>query len=61
MTTLFVQYSDSSEATIISVFAGPQDAATFPNQGQVETSDSRYAAYFSAMPSIAKAGLQQPD
>jgi hypothetical protein len=52
---LNVQFFDSTETTIVSSFAVPQDASTYPNQGQVETSDPRWKAFFDLMnPAVQK-------
>lgn len=42
---MFVQFSDSSQTTVISVFAEPQDPEYWPNQGQVSVDDQRYSDY----------------
>lgn len=57
---MFVQFSDSKETTIISVFGCPQDPETFPNQGEVTISDARYASYFAALPEWAQQSLPAP-
>lgn len=57
MTTIFVQLSDESENSIISVFGCQQDSSAYPNQGKVETTDTRYLDYLSAMPPFAQSGL----
>lgn len=57
MSTMFVQFSDSSETTITSVFGCSQDPDFYPNQGTVETDDERYMAYLASIPSYIHAGL----
>lgn len=57
---LNVQFSDATEATIVSYFASPQDVATFPNQGQVEASDPRWTSYCGALPSMAAVFVPSP-
>jgi hypothetical protein len=57
---LNVQFSDSTETTIISYFSEPQSATTFPNQGQIEASDARWATYYNSLQSIIATGLPQP-
>ena len=37
-----VQFSDSTETVIVSVFGGPQDPEYWDNLGVVEDDDSRY-------------------
>lgn len=41
----YVQFSDSSESTIVSVFGNAQDVDEHPNQGEVEDDDPRYLAF----------------
>lgn len=43
---IYVQFSDQSNTSIISVFAGPQDPEVWPNLGEVSESDPRYLAFF---------------
>ncbi len=43
--TIRVQFKDSTEAVIVAAFAGAQDAAEYPNQGDVEETDARYVAF----------------
>ncbi|WP_236237714.1 hypothetical protein [Pseudomonas faucium] len=42
---MFVQFSDSTQSEIVSVFAEPQDNEVFPFQGEVEDSDERYCVF----------------
>lgn len=49
LTTLYCQFSDGTEKSIVSVFSCPQDPEYWPNQGEVKSDDSRYAAYFDAV------------
>lgn len=60
MTTINVQFVDSTEVAIVSYFSCPQDPAIFANQGQISTSDSRWKTYFDAQPSLAQKALPQP-
>jgi hypothetical protein len=62
-TEINVQFADSSEATIVSVFAGPQDPEAYPNQGTIPSSDARYQTWYSALPAFIKAlgGIVLPD
>ena len=53
---MYVQFSDNTETTIVSVFANPQDPETFPNQGTVEETDARYVAFLAQF----KAEINQP-
>lgn len=45
MSKVFVQFSDASESTVISVFAGPQDPGAYPFQAELEDADARYLAF----------------
>jgi hypothetical protein len=49
-TTIFVQFTDSTDSSIMSVFAGPQDPAYFPNQGEMPSDDQRYVTYYNNIP-----------
>jgi hypothetical protein len=60
MTTVFVQFTDSKQTTIASVFGCAQDANVFQNQGQVDSSDQRYATYFNALNASFRMGLPVP-
>jgi len=57
---IYIQYSDSTEATIISYFGAPQDPDKYPNQGVIETSDARWATFYNSLPEFARAGLPPP-
>jgi hypothetical protein len=57
--TLNVQFSDSSDATVISYFASPQDPTQYPNLGTVETSDARWVTFYDAIGGAAL-GLPAP-
>jgi hypothetical protein len=54
-----VQFSDSTETTIVAFFAGPQSSAT-PNQGTVTAGDARWAAFYATLPTSVQAGLTPP-
>tara|TARA_Y100000114_G_C11512752_1_gene209763 strand:+ start:85 stop:270 length:186 start_codon:yes stop_codon:yes gene_type:complete len=61
VTTLYVQFYDSSEQEIIALFGGPQDPDVFPNQGTVDTSDTRWKAYYDKQDAFIKTLLPKPD
>ncbi|WP_241300459.1 hypothetical protein [Burkholderia stabilis] len=61
MTTLFVQFTDSKESKIAAVFSCPQDEEAYLNQGEIESSDERYAAYYAALPASVQSNLAAPD
>jgi hypothetical protein len=48
--TINVAFSDSKETTVVAWMLTPQPESTFPNQGEIQTSDSRYATFFNANP-----------
>ncbi len=60
MTTLYVQFTDAAETEINSVFSCKQDADAYDNQGEVDSSDTRYSTYYSALPASAQAHLVVP-
>lgn len=41
----YVQFSDSSEVAVVSVFGNPQDPGEYPNQGEVQDDDPRYLEF----------------
>lgn len=49
MSIHYVQFTDESEASIKASFAGPQDSAYYPYQGEVEEDDPRYLTFLAAM------------
>nr|DAG76231.1 MAG TPA: hypothetical protein [Caudoviricetes sp.] len=55
-----VQFSDSTQKTIVSYLSGAQDLGVYPNQGSVELTDSRYAAFYSSLPSVCTAVMPAP-
>ena len=59
MTTLTVQFSDSTESTIVAYFASPQDKSNYANIGSVETSDARWAAFVESSSAVG-VGLPVP-
>lgn len=61
MTTLNVQFTDSTDAVILSYFAGHQDPEVYPNQGTVESSDDRWKVFFETLPSAVQSTLPAPE
>lgn len=49
MIEIFVQFSDTSDETIVAAFGSPQDKTAFPNQGVVDSSDLRWAPYYKSI------------
>lgn len=46
MTTLNVQFTDSSQKIIQSYFASEQDPSIYPNLGTVDATDPRWLAFY---------------
>lgn len=61
MTTIYVQFSDDTATTIISCFSCPQDPEVWPNQGAVESNDSRWKTYYDAQSSFIQGFLPTSD
>jgi hypothetical protein len=59
-TSINVQFSDATDATIIAYFGCPQNATVYPNQRTVTTSDARWATFYDALPASAQQGLPAP-
>ncbi|OBR52321.1 hypothetical protein A6456_10490 [Paraburkholderia tropica] len=57
---LFVAFSDNTQTTIIAIFSCAQDEEYWPNQGQIELSDSRYKTYFELQPVFMQQYLPTP-
>lgn len=57
---MFAQYSDSTKTVIIAVFDSEQDSSECVNCEEIELSDSRYNAFYSAMPYNIKQHLPSP-
>ncbi|VWB98605.1 hypothetical protein [Burkholderia lata] len=60
MSAIFVQFSDESETAISSVFGCKQNPDFYPNQGEVDANDDRYAAYVKSIPDCQKQALPSP-
>lgn len=43
---MLVQFSDPKKTEIIAYLAGPQDPEDFPNQGEIEADDPKWAAFY---------------
>lgn len=48
-----VQFSDTTETTIVAVFANAQNPDVWPNQGEVADTDPRYLQFISPTPTLA--------
>jgi hypothetical protein len=60
MTALNVQFSDSTQATIIAYFSSPQDPSEYANLGTVDTSDARWKTFYNSLGPIEQEGLPAP-
>ncbi|WP_343743385.1 hypothetical protein [Herbaspirillum huttiense] len=47
---VYVQFSDATEAEVISVLCGPQNEVSFPHQGVIADDDARYVAFVANFP-----------
>ena len=54
---LLVQFSDSTQETIIAFLPGLQDPVVFPNQGEVDSTDPRWKAFFHNLPDTVQASM----
>lgn len=55
-----VEFTDSTETKIISVFGSPQDPSLYVNQGTVMTSDPRWQTFYTALPTSAQGSVPAP-
>lgn len=62
MQTIYAQWTDSSETSILAVFSCTQDADVYPNQATLTSDDARYATWYKALPETIKqaGGLVPP-
>ncbi|SEI42743.1 hypothetical protein SAMN05192539_1001329 [Paraburkholderia diazotrophica] len=60
MASLVVQFSDSTQKTIVSYFGSLQDESQIPNLGSVQASDPRWGALVNLFPPSAQAVLPTP-
>ncbi|MEL6237020.1 MAG: hypothetical protein AAFO57_00125 [Pseudomonadota bacterium] len=60
MTMINVQFTDSKQTAICAYFGAPQDLTAYPNQGTIDTSDARYAAYCNSLPAQFRQALPAP-
>jgi hypothetical protein len=61
MTIVNVQFSDATSQTVVAFFSSPQDENSYPYQGQVDTTDDRYKAFYNTLnPVSARATLPAP-
>lgn len=61
MSPVYIQFSDSTDATIVSYFGSPQDPEIYPNYAQIDTSDVRWKAYYDAQTAALQAYLPSPN
>lgn len=60
MASIYVQFSDATEKIITSVFSCEQDPSMWPNQGIVDSTDSRYAEFFNSVDAVARMSVPAP-
>ena len=60
MTTLNVQFTDSTEATIVAYFGCAQNPAVWANTGTVDSSDARWATYYNSITTSMQPYLPVP-
>lgn len=56
-----VQFSDPSQAVVVTYLCCPQDPAVFLNQGTVKDSDPRWKAYYDSIPLFLQQSMPSPD
>lgn len=61
MTTIYVQFADATDASIVSQFSCPQDPDIWPNQGTVESNDPRWKTYYDEQSPFIQGLLSKPD
>jgi hypothetical protein len=61
MTTIYVQFLDSSDAAIVAYFASPQSESEYPNFGTVEATDIPWKEFYDAQDPVTQALLPQPE
>ncbi|WP_133062322.1 hypothetical protein [Paraburkholderia hospita] len=57
MQKLYVQFSDSTETTIVAWFAVEQNPEGLANSGNVDSSDARYRAFYDGLPASVQPNL----
>lgn len=48
------------QTAVVAYFSGPQDPEVRPDVVEIESSDPRYAAYFTALPEVMRVGMPEP-
>lgn len=61
MATINVQFSDAKQTEICAYFSAPQDPDIYPNQAEIDTTDKRYAAFYSNQPAQFQSDLPSPN
>jgi hypothetical protein len=59
MTSIFVQFADSTETAVVAAFACPQDATEYPYQGEIDDTDARYVAFANPASTLSGARTAQ--
>ena len=60
MTTINVQFEDSTEAMIVAYLDRAQDPSVYSNQGTVTTGDPIWKTYYDSFPPNMQEGLPAP-
>jgi hypothetical protein len=60
MSNIYIQFEDATESAVISYFGAPQNPTAYANQGTMTTNDSRWSAYFNALPVAIQNQLPAP-
>jgi hypothetical protein len=55
-----VLFTDSTKTVVQGYFGSPQDPEAWPNQGQIDTSDPLWEAYYNSLPKEMRDGLPVP-
>ncbi|MFV8809110.1 hypothetical protein ACNSPD_03390 [Yersinia enterocolitica] len=58
---IYVNFTDSDQTTIDSIFAGPQSPNEFDNLAEIDVRDSRYADYYNNLPLMGREGVAVPE
>jgi hypothetical protein len=61
MTTVYVAFTDGTKTAVSSYFTCSQNLVAWPNQGEMETSDPIWRAFYIAQPGWMQAALPDPD
>lgn len=60
MANVFVQFTNSSKTVISGWFGAAQPEGAYPNSGELDILDTRWATYYEAQPASAQVGMPSP-